>query len=240
MTPEQIEGYLRRLEVRYSHDDEPGPDGVFHVRFRTVSYRSKLPPRDKQLQLLVRLSNNGELLTLSAPYVYLLGDAKHRGAFCEYLLDLNFRIKVAQFQVDRRDGEVACVASVPVEKSNLSFEAFQRLLYVIPFVVDFHHEETRAVMKKGKLPPVPKVPQIDLMIADVLQRVGSVAKLREIVDAHERRATSTHDGTDQSAKPDTAAKPRKPKKGPKGLPLNPLPPADDFRGGLTSGGQSPE
>jgi len=189
MSPEQIEGYLKRLNVRYSHDDQPGPDGSFHVRFQTAVYRSTLPPHGaNQVQLIVTLGSRGRLLTLSAPYVYLLHEAKKRAMFCEYLIDLNYRIKVAQFRIDRRDGEVACQVSIPVEGSNISFEAFRHLLYVIPFVLDHHHAETIAVMKKGKLPPVPKTPQVDLMLVDILQRVGgSVTKLHEIVNAHEQR-----------------------------------------------------
>lgn len=213
MTPEQIEGYLKRLNVRYSHDDEPGPDGVFRVRFETAMYRSTMPPRGKRrLQVIVSLSHGGEVLTLTAPYVYHLSDARKRGVFCEYLIDLNYRIKIAQFQMDRRDGEVACEVCVPVKGSNVSFDSFQRLLYVIPFVVEFHHEDTIAVMKKGKLPPVPKVPQVDLLLVDVLQRAGSVAKLREIVDAHEERTR----GSDKRSRKGTDD----------GL-LNPLPPSRD-------------
>jgi hypothetical protein len=179
------------------------------------------------LQITISLSNNGELLTLTAPYVYHLSDARKRGVFCEYLIDLNYRIKIAQFQMDRRDGEVACEACVPVGGSNVSFDSFQKLLYVIPFAVDFHHEDTMAVMKKGKLPPVPKVPQVDLLLVDVLQRAGSVAKLREIVDAHETRAHEperrSRKGTD-----DGLLNPLPPARNPTGSPVrNPTPGSAD-------------
>ena len=213
MTPEQIEGYLKRLSVTYTHQDEPGPNGTFKVRFETAVYRSTLPPRGKKrLQLIINLHENGQLLTVSAPYVYHAADARNRGVFCEYLIDLNFRVKVAQFQMDRRDGEVSCQVCLPVANSNVGFEDFQKLLYVIPFVVEFHHRQTRAVMKRGKLPPVPKVPQLDLMIVDVLQRAGSLANLRKIVDAHERRERDG-DGS--------------PPRTPAHETLNPLPPSRD-------------
>ena len=227
MTPEQIEGYLKRLNVRYSHDDQPGPDGSFHVRFQTAVYRSTLPPHgSNQVQLIVTLGSRGRLLTLSAPYVYLLHEAKKRAVFCEYLIDLNYRIKVAQFRIDRRDGEVACQVSIPVDGSNISFEAFRHLLYVIPFVLDHHHAETIGVMKKGKLPPVPKAPQVDLMLVDILQRVGgSVTKLHEIVNAHEQRLKGPENQPSKKHAVDDL--------------LNPLPPAIDSPGDdSTPGGTS--
>ena len=108
-------------------------------------------------------------------------------------------------------GEVACVASVPVDNSNLSIDAFQKLLYSVPLVVDCHHKQTRAVLKTGKLPPVPKIPQLDPGLADLLTRVGgSLAKLREIVDAHERQSG----GGEPASNPEP---------GSPSIPLNPLP-----------------
>jgi hypothetical protein len=191
MTPEQLEGYMKRLNLSYRHDDEPGPNGTLFSHFATRWYRSMMPPFGKRMQLLISLSDEGSLLTVMAPFVYHLDQAKRPAAFYEYLIELNYRIKVAHFQVDRRDGEVACVASVPVDNSNLSIDSFQKLLYSVPLVVDCHHKQTKAVLKTGKLPPVPKIPRLDPGFADLLMRVGgSLAKLREIVDAHERQAES--------------------------------------------------
>jgi hypothetical protein len=227
MTPEQLEGYMNRLNLSYRHDDEPGPNGTLFSHFATRWYRSMVPPFGKRMQLLITLSDEGSLLTVMAPFVYHLDQAKRPAAFYEYLVELNYRIKVAHFQVDRRDGEVACVASVPVDNSNLSIDAFQKLLYSVPLVVDCHHKQTKAVLKTGKLPPVPKVPRLDPGFADLLMRVGgSLAKLREIVDAHERQAgpgepAATPEPASEPGSPDAHA-PSKPQ--PPGIPLNPLPP----------------
>jgi len=219
MTPEQLEGYMNRLNLSYRHDDEPGPNGTLFSHFATRWYRSMMPPSGKRMQLLITLSDEGSLLTVMAPYVYHLDQAKRPAAFYEYLVELNYRIKVAHFQVDRRDGEVACVASVPVDNSNLSIDAFQKLLYSVPLAVDFHHKQTKAVLKTGKLPPVPKVPRLDPGFADLLMRVGgSLAKLREIVDAHERQAGTAE--ADATAKADAA---REPDAKGSSIPLNPLP-----------------
>jgi hypothetical protein len=78
--------------------------------------------------------------------------------------------------------------------------------------VDCHHKQTKAVLKTGKLPPVPKIPRLDPGFAELLMRVGgSLAKLREIVDAHERQAGAAEPGGQAAS-----------------IPLNPLPspPAD--------------
>jgi hypothetical protein len=227
MTPEQLEGYMNRLNLSYRHEDEAGPNGTLFSHFATRWYRSMMPPFGKRMQLLITLSDEGSLLTVMAPFVYHLDQAKRPAVFYEYLIELNYRIKVAHFQVDRRDGEVACVASVPVDNSNLSIDAFQKLLYSVPLVVDCHHKQTKAVLKTGKLPPVPKIPRLDPGFADLLMRVGgSLAKLREIVDAHERQAGPG----EPAAKPEPASEPgsadaraeTKPK--PPSIPLNPLPP----------------
>jgi len=211
MTPEQLEGYMKRLNLSYRHNDEPGPNGTLFSHFATRWYRSMMPPFGKRMQLLITLNDEGSLLTVMAPYVYHLDQAKRPAAFYEYLIELNYRIKVAHFQVDRRDGEVACVASAPVDNSNLSIDAFQKLLYSVPMVVDCHHKQTRAVLKTGKLPPVPKIPQLDPGLADLLTRVGgSLAKLREIVDAHERQSGAGEPASN-------------PEPGSPSIPLNPLP-----------------
>lgn len=222
MTPEQLEGYMKRLNLSYSYDDEPGPNGVLFTHFATRWYRSAMPPFGKQLRLLVMLSDGGSLLSVLALYVYHLDQAKRPAAMYKYLIELNYRIKLAHFQVDRRDGEVACMASVPVDNSNLSLDAFRKLLYSVPLVVDVHHKQARVVMKTGKLPPVPKIPRLDPGYADLLMRAGGLlATLRETMDAHEQRAgdQARQAGT---AEPKTCAQNDQSRPG--GIPLNPLPP----------------
>jgi hypothetical protein len=75
---------------------------------------------------------------------------------------------------------------------------------------------------------VPKIPRLDPGFAELIERVGgSLARLREIVDAHERQAegnerqagaTETSGGTSGGTAGD--------QKAPGGIQLNPLPPPE--------------
>jgi hypothetical protein len=139
--------------------------------------------------MLVMLTNAGGLLTVAAPFVYHMRQAKKPAAFHEYLMALNFQVLHAQFQLDRRDGEVRCCAHVPVAGSNFSLEAFRKLLYSIPVVVDVNHRQTVSVLRTGKLPPAPKPPAFfTRLLEELAQRAGSVENLRKIVEEHEANA----------------------------------------------------
>ena len=190
MTAEQLEGYLKRLRLKYRVDAEHGDDGLFHVGFATRWYRCVLPPRTKHLEMIVMLTNGGSLLTVAAPFVYHMRQAKKPAAFHEYLMALNYQGIHVQFQLDRRDGEIRCCAHVPVAGSNVSIDAFQKLLYSIPMVVDTNHRQTASVLRTGRLPPAPKLPEFfTRLLEELTHRAGSVENLRKIVEEHESSAT---------------------------------------------------
>ena len=190
MTTEQLEGYLRRLGLKYRVGADHSDDGLIHVGFKTRWYRCALPPRTKHLELMVMLTNSGGLLTIAAPFVYHMQQARKAAAFHEHLMALNFQSPYAQFQLDRRDGEVRCCAHVPVIGSNFSIEAFRSLLYSIPALVDVNHRQTAAVLRTGRLPPAPKPPEFfTRLLEELTQRAGSVENLRKIVEEHKTSAT---------------------------------------------------
>lgn len=192
MTIEQLEGYLKRLGLKYRVGADDGDNGLIHVGFKTRWYRCALPPRTKHLELLVMLTNGGSLLTVAAPFVYHMRQAKKAAAFHEHLMALNFQSLYAQFQLDRRDGEVRCCAHVPVIGSNFSIEAFRRLLFSIPALVDVNHRQAVAVLRTGKLPPAPKPPEFfTRLLEELTHRAGSVENLRKIVEEHEASATKS-------------------------------------------------
>jgi hypothetical protein len=190
MTAEQLEGYLKRLGLKYRVGAEHGDDGLIHVGFATRWYRCVLPPRTKHLEMIVMLTTGGSLLTVAAPFCYHMRQAKKPAAFHEYLMALNYQLIHAQFQLDRRDGEIRCCAHVPVAGSNLSLDAFQKLLYSIPMLVDVNHRQTRSVLRTGRLPPAPKPPEFfTRLLEELAHRAGSVENLRKIVEEHKDSAT---------------------------------------------------
>jgi len=192
MTTEQLEGYLKRLGLKYRVGADDGDNGLIHVGFKTRWYRCVLPPRTKHLEMIVMLTNGGSLLTVAAPFVYHMRQAKKAAVFHEYLMALNFQSLYVQFQLDRRDGEVRCCAHVPVIGSNFSIEAFRRLLFSIPALVDMNHRQAASVLRTGKLPPAPKPPEfIARLLEELTHRAGSVENLRKIVEEHEASATKS-------------------------------------------------
>jgi len=190
MTAEQLEGYLKRLGLKYRIGADHGEDGMIHLGFKTHWYRCVLPPRTKHLEMVVMLTSGGSLLTVAAPFAYHMRQAQKPAAFHEYLLGLNYQILPVQFQLDRSDGEIRCSAHVPLGGSNFSIVAFQKLLYSIPMLLDANHRQTAAVLRTGRLPPAPKPPEFfTRLLQELAHRAGSVENLRKIVEEHETAAT---------------------------------------------------
>lgn len=187
MTPEQLEGYLHRLNLRFSLQGEEGPDGTFLLGFRTRRYRSLLPPNKKSVKIILSIRNEGEFLTLVAPFLYRAGDAADRAALYECLLDINYTIQGTHFEVDRRDGEIRCATSIPIRDSNLSIAAFEKLLYAIPAIVDHYDARIRKCLlgtSGGSQAPGSPTPAPHAGTAALLEATRRLAKVLELLAGH--------------------------------------------------------
>jgi hypothetical protein len=183
MSPEQLEGYLRRLDLRFTHQGEEGPDGVFLLGFTTRRYRSLLPPHKKSVKIILSIRNEGDFLTLIAPFLYRAGEATDRTALYECLLDINYTIQGTHFEVDRRDGEVRCATSVPIKDSNLSISAFEKLVYAVPAIVDHYDTRIRRCLQNKASDTIRSIrpAEADTGAAALLEATSRLAKVIELL-----------------------------------------------------------
>ncbi len=101
MTPEQVEGYLRRLDLNFFQPEGDGPDGTFLLGFDTSKYRAVLPPGGKQVRLILSIRKQGEILSVQAPFLYDASNVADPAALYGCLLDINYAVEGFHFEVDR-------------------------------------------------------------------------------------------------------------------------------------------
>lgn len=183
MSPEQVEGYLRRLELNFVQPEGDGPDGTFLLAFDTSKYRAVLPPGDKQVRLILSIRKQGQILSVQAPFLYDASDAGNPAALYECLLDINYAVEGFHFEVDRSDGEVRCGTSIPIQDSNLSLEAFKNVLFSIPAAVDHFDARIRKCLRKPAKRPRPGQPTAGRETAPLAEAVNRLTKVVETLVA---------------------------------------------------------
>jgi len=179
MSPEQIEGYLRRLELNFVQREGEGLDGKFVLGFDTRNYSAVLPPGGKQVRLILAIQKQGRILSVQAPFLYDATNVADPAALYECLLDINYAIDACHFEVDRRDGEVRCATSIPIQDSNLSLEAFKKVLFAIPAAVDHFDARIRKCLRKPakKTLPRPQAPSRETApLAEAVNRLTKVVE----------------------------------------------------------------
>lgn len=186
MSPEQLEGYLHRLNLNFNHESNGGPDGTFLLGFATDKYRSTLPPHEKIVKLIVAIRDGGEGLILLAPFLYDASALADPSELYKCLLNINYTIQGTHFEVDQRDGEVRCSTFVPIKDSNLSLAAVEKLLYAIPKMVDEFDGRIRKCLRAGAAggssrspriaaPPTRSQPEA-AVLADTVCRLAKVVE----------------------------------------------------------------
>lgn len=179
MSPEQVEGYLRRLELNFFQPEGDGPDGTFLLGFDTSKYRAVLPPGGKQVRLILSIRKQGEILSVLAPFLYDASNVANPAALYGCLLDINYAVEGFHFEVDQRDGEVRCGTSIPIQDSNLSLEAFKKVLLAIPAAVDHFDSRIRKCLRKPAKNPRPSRPSPSRETAPLAEAVNRLTKVVE-------------------------------------------------------------
>jgi len=181
MSPEQLEGYLRRLELKFDQPEGDGLDGTFLLGFDTESYESALPPGGKLVRLILSIRKQGEILSVQAPFLYDANEAADPKALYECLLDINYAVDGFHFEVDRRDGEVRGACSIPIRDSNLSFDAFRKLLFAIPVAVDHFDARIRKCLRKPATKAKPRTIATEQHAAPLAESVSRLIKVVEVL-----------------------------------------------------------
>jgi hypothetical protein len=156
---------------------------------------------EKSLLLHVMLQDNGQMLRICVPEVYTMQSFEHRGAMCEAMLAVNWRVRVASYVLDESDGEVRVICDLPLEDGVVTSPQLGRMLTLVAWTVDqfdpaireagtsgkidFAEVDAR-VLKKTQEPRRRKSrsPREKRELADLIKAAGGVEGLRKILEEH--------------------------------------------------------
>jgi hypothetical protein len=167
------------LDLNFFQPEGDGPDGMFLLGFDTSKYRAVLPPGGKQVRLILSIRKQGEILSVQAPFLYDASNVADPAALYGCLLDINYAVEGFHFEVDQRDGEVRCATSIPIQDSNLSLEAFKKVLFAIPTAVDDFDSRIRKCLRKPANKPRPSRPAPSRETAPLAEAVNRLTKVVE-------------------------------------------------------------
>jgi hypothetical protein len=173
MTFDTLEGYLEHDEVAFARHES-----CLEVVFTTNRFVNLENGRES-LRVLIAVSEGGDTVDFCAPRLYDLRTAASPAAVCEMLASINFQTRSFRWEVDRRDGEVRGMVTVPLAGGTLTHEAFRRLLALLPRTVDLWHPVIERVIATGVLPPAPPS-HTDPRLEQAYEDAGGLEGLREI------------------------------------------------------------
>ncbi|MDI9404189.1 MAG: YbjN domain-containing protein [Limnohabitans sp.] len=162
-----------------------------------------IDPHDGERSLLLHmtLQENGEMLRICVPEVYVVSGFEHRGAMCEAMLAANWRVRVASYVLDESDGEVRVVCDMPLEDGAVTSKQLGRMLTLVAWTVDQFDPVIRAAGTTGtinfaevdarilKKSPEPRrrksrSPREKRELADLIKAAGGVEGLRKLLEEH--------------------------------------------------------
>jgi hypothetical protein len=173
VTIDQIAEFLDEQELSYGkHEDFAAIMLGFRLEPETTRYRDR--DGDAHLGFLIRVSEEGEFLTVSIPWTWNLADCPHKAAVFEALLDFQARSKLVRFDYDPDDGELRANAEIAVEDSSLTSTQFHRLIKAVGNAVLEFDPVLRHAMRTG---------EVDMnRLADSAEDDGESARLQGLVD----------------------------------------------------------
>ena len=142
---DQIEGYIANQELRYRRNDE---DEYIQLGFSTENYKDQ--DGDYNLQLVIRLLEEGRFLKVFAPSCYQYS-GENKGVLFQVLLMVSWKTKMIQFEYDQSDGEVRAVIEYPIEDSSLSERQLMRTVISLVRQVDKYHSAMVHAMDIGEV-----------------------------------------------------------------------------------------
>ena len=142
---DQIEGYIANQELRYRRNDE---DEYIQLGFSTENYKDQ--DGDHNLQLVIRLLEEGRFLKVFAPSCYQYS-GENKGVLFQVLLMVSWKTKMLQFEYDQSDGEVRAMIEYPIEDSSLSERQLMRTVISLVQQVDKYHSAMVHAMDVGEV-----------------------------------------------------------------------------------------
>jgi hypothetical protein len=140
----QIEALLAEDRLKYRFDAKAGH---LLTGFATESYADATGTRG--VAVAVSVSEDGQFLEFTAPWLYDAKRARDPGRLYQALLDVSMQTKLVRFEHDPEDGEVRATVAFPLEDGTLTRRQFRRLLEAIPKAVNRWHPVILKALDEG-------------------------------------------------------------------------------------------
>lgn len=132
-TLDDLKRFLDDSELNYNAFDEDDTLAIgFGCESDETTYRDS--DGDPHIQLVVRLAENGEFVSVFSPRAWNLRDCDNRQAVCEALLRIQCQTKLIRFDLDG-EGYLQPNIEIPLERSSMCAEQLQRAISCVLLVI---------------------------------------------------------------------------------------------------------
>jgi len=133
-TLEKLQKFLSRSKLVHEVHEELDAIAVgFSFDEGDTTYRD--PEGERHLQLIVRLTEHGEMVAVFAPRAWDLAECKHRQAVCEAATLVQCEMKLIRFDMDAESGAFVPNVEIPLEKSPMCAQQLQRAIAAVLLAV---------------------------------------------------------------------------------------------------------
>jgi len=204
-TLDHVRACLDEVSLRYHHDEENDAliigfllDGE-KTGFRDTHGKARV-------QVVVRVTEDGEFITAFTPHAWNLAGCPHLGAVFEALVTIQSQYKMVRFEHDPADGELRPNVEMPLEDAELGARQLHR---VISGIVDSvqrydavirHARDTGevsfALARQDRVPSAPQ-PEID-RLRRLIDEAGGLDELVRMVGGMDGEGDSDATGGEES------------------------------------------
>ena len=145
VTLEQIAGYLKELELKFTHDEEDerivlfsGTEDSPYAHFIRTREDGGIFEWNMQI-----LDENKDTLKIK--------DKKYAGKVLEHLLYLNYQTKFGTWEFDPSDGEVRLAVEIPLEDALMTVKQFTRIASLM-MDISSDVDDIMKILNTGELP----------------------------------------------------------------------------------------
>ena len=210
---EQIQEFLDEFSLNYRVDAER--DAIL-IGFGLDPARTTFRDMDGDpgIQLVIRVLEQGEFLSIFTPQAWCVEDCPHKAAVFETLTSIQTQYKMLRFDYDPTDGEIRPNVELPLEDAELTSRQFHRLLHGVLHGVPLFDRVIRQAMETGCVslkslededvtsPPSPAIARLQLIAAEA----GGIDELERLAGGGDPEPAAPL-ATDAEPRADTPASP---------------------------------
>lgn len=143
-TLDRIAQFLTESDIRFTANQE---QSYIQTGFATKVYRT--PEGHDVIGLIISLIENGEMLRVVAPRLYVYQDGPNKTAVFQACLMICYQTKMVQFEYDATDGEIRATVDLPLEDAELTKRQLMRCIGAVCSIVDDFDGVIRRAMDDG-------------------------------------------------------------------------------------------